>query len=550
MSLTHSKAVRRILPRWRRSNRASSGADFTSLRPKPQGKGDPSRELRLNIAAFAEVPSIGSAAELISVALLQNRNEEARSAADFLLEQQAHVPELLLNLARRVAGDNVPVARLEISLQRQVHETRRLLQIDPRNPVLWSDMARHYAAQGKREQARRSMSTALQLAPDHRWVLRTTARFLAHQNDPVAAHRLLATHPRTKSDPWLIAAELACAQTAERPPKFWKQACDMLRMGALHPRHLTELATAVAMIELEDGKRKQAKRLVERGLIDPTENTLAQVCWAQENRRLSDVLPMDKLVRSAGDAYEADCRLKILHGDLQAAMQAAQTWQCDEPFAARPCEEMAYIASLLDDHDTTLQMFDRVLRLDGVASKSLELNAIFATLSAGKLNLDRDADTLARMAEKLVSMGRESDSDAYHAMANLGLWHYRYGTLEMGRMLYRQSIQAAQKVNASAAAVAATFAAREEILKGSTLAVDALTEAKALMGKCQFKAGEFYLRKLEALLRRPQDAGEILSPASAPRFLAAYKAADKAQVVRVERTKDGYTLWLPKGRGE
>lgn len=390
------------------------------------------------------------------------------------------------------------------------------------------------------------MTIARQLAPDHRWMLRTAARFLVHQDDPVGAHKLLANHPRTRRDPWLIAAELACAQAAGRPPRFWRQATDILKWDSVSPLHVSELATAVAMMELEAGEHKRARKYVQKGLVAPTENTLAQVSWAKESKHLADGYGLDKLIKSTVDAYEAECRLNTSQGDLLAALKAAQTWEADEPFAARPCSEIAYIASLLDDYDLTVTMAARVARLDGHADPNLEMNSVFAILSSGKLTLDKDAVQITSIYSRLVRTVEHGGDTSYHAMANLGLWLYRYGDATLGRQLYEKAIANTQKIHLTEmAALAATFAAREAILAKDPSAGSILNQAKQLAIKSKNKASDFYLRKLDALFKSPENASEILSPASAPRFLL---AETYTPPFRVEKTDNGLVLWVAKRR--
>jgi tetratricopeptide (TPR) repeat protein len=545
MSLSSGKKPRRILPRWRSSLRAGKNADFTSLKA-PSGWVAPiTDELREQTEDFEHSPSIGTAAELVSTAILAGKPELAAAAASFILERRDDAPSTLAKLASSVMGENSAFTLLLPSAALQIAKTRQLLRINPDNPVLWSDMSRHFASIGDKKQAFRCMKSALALAPNHRWILRTAARFLVHQNDAVGAHKLIATHPRTKSDPWLMAAELACAQVAGRAPKFWKQATDILRRDSFAPIHISELATAVAMMELENDARKRARKLVHKGLLVPTENTLAQIFWAKENRHLSDGFGLAELVSSAVDAYEADFCVAMISGDLLSALDSATIWRDDEPFAARPCEEIAYAASLLDAHGQTIQMAARVKQLDGRSDPSLELNAIFARLSAGKLDKTKDKIEIDRIRAQLERTVANADGNSFHAFANLGLWEYRFGDPTVGREYYQQSIAIAQKVHrADGATLAATFAAREAILSADPNAAVILQQAKALAEKSQHKASEFYLRKLTALAEHPEDKDEILSPASASRFITAHK--EVKPVIRVEKTKKGLTIWVPK----
>jgi hypothetical protein len=541
MSILQSKGDRRILPRWRASDNTSLPVELSALRPLKQVASSIKAQFRSEAADFSSSPSIGTAAELVSSAVLAGDKEVLNRAARFILENEHNAPEALVTFVKSIIGAEKSDKK-EKARTRPVVKTRALLRTHSDNPLLWSDMARHYASLGDKNRAFRCIQTALQLAPNHRWVLRTASRFLVHQEDPRAAHKLLATHPRTAYDPWLIAAEIASAQVAKKGSKFWRQAKNMLKLNNLSPGHLSELAIAVGMMELESGERKRARKYVQIGLIVPTENSLAQVFWATENRHLSDGYQLDRLVESADDAYEAEFRLNMAQGNLLAALKSAETWSEDEPFAARPKFEVAYVASLLDNHAVTIEMANQVARLDRDHHPGLEMNCVFALISSGRYSIEKDTREIESLRSQIVRSIERDGETAYHAIANLALWNYRYGDQAEGKNLYQKAVMAAEKAQAlEAAALAATFAAREAILANDNSSASILQEAKVLARRSKNKASEFYIRKLDAVLQRPSEASRILCPAAAAEFLP-----PRVEALRVEKGEDGrYTLWLP-----
>lgn len=544
MSILQSKGDRRILPRWRASDNASLPVELLALRPIKPITSLIGAQLTSDTSDFNKFPSIGTAAELVSSAVLTGDQEILDQAAGFILENEKTAPDALVTFIKSLIEADKSVKE-RVNRARPVAKTRALLRTHSDNPLLWSDIARHYASLGDKKRAFRCIQTALHLAPNHRWVLRTASRFLVHQEDPLAAHKLLATHPRTAYDPWLIAAEIACAQVAKKSSKFWRQAKNMLKLNNLPPIHLSELAVAVGMMELESGERKRARKYVHTGLIVPTENTLAQVFWAKENRHLSDGYQLDQLVKSANDAYEADFRLNMAQGNLLAALKSAETWSEDEPFAARPKFEVAYVASLLDDHAVTVEMGNQVAHLDRDHHPGLEMNCVFALLSSGKYSIEKNAGEIESLKSKILRSIERDGETAYHAIANLALWNYRYGDQLEGKNLYQKAVIAAEKAQAlEAAALAATFAAREAILAKDDSAASILQEARVLARRSKNKASEFYIRKLEAILRSPNEAPRILCPDSAEEFLDAQPP--KTETLRIEKGEGGrYTLWLP-----
>ena len=218
MSLSSGKKPRRIIPRWRSSIKAAKNADFSSLKSPPRVIAPIDAELREQTEDFQRAPSIGTAAELVSTAILAGKREAASAAALFIVERRDSAPTTLMKLATSVLGETSAVDPASTKNDQHIAKTRRLLRINPDNPVLWSDMALHFASLGDRREALRCMKSALALAPNHRWMLRTAARFMVHQEDPVAAHKLIASHPLTRIDPWMMALELACAQVSGRAP--------------------------------------------------------------------------------------------------------------------------------------------------------------------------------------------------------------------------------------------------------------------------------------------------------------------------------------------
>jgi hypothetical protein len=56
----------------------------------------------------------------------------------------------------------------------------------------------------------------------------------------------------------------------------------------------------------------------------------------------------------------------------------------------------------------------------------------------------------------------------------------------------------------------------------------------------------FYLRKLDALIKSPDQHARILSPQSAGRFETTKREVDPFKDLRVEQTESGPVLWIPR----
>jgi Flp pilus assembly protein TadD len=486
VSALRGKSLRRIVPRWRTSSSRGNAQELGALKAVPfsnRGDGQHAFEAARN---FNSSPSVGAAADLLAASSMAGDDANMAKAVEFVIENEALAPKALTSLAKSIQrnhrGETLTAPQhgnFDAETAFSVPQLRQLVRLDPDNPLVWSDLARHYASIGDRRKADRCMRTALKLAPNHRWLLRTAARFFVHSGDPIAAHTLLAKHPYTNRDPWLLAAEIATAQVAQRTPKFWSQAVDHIKWGKSAPAHVSELATALAMFELEDGKAKRARRLVEMALVAPTENTLAQVSWARQNRHLNDVNELSVMAKKNEHAFEARFGILLGAGNLLQARVEGECWAADEPFATRPRAGLAFIGAMLDDHAATIRLTNDVHRIDPHADHTLDMNAVFAELSSGHLSMETDKFKLDMIRAQLIE--RSELNDDYHALANLALWQYRYGDAEKGRSIYAQAIYRIEKTeSAESAALAATFAARESILAKQSAAPDLLKRAHVL----------------------------------------------------------------------
>jgi hypothetical protein len=125
----------------------------------------------------------------------------------------------------------------------------------------WLDLSLAYCVLGQGENARRAMTVALGLAPNHRMILRSAVRLLVHLKETDAAHVLIRRHPRTPTDPWLMATEISVAQILERPSLFAASGRRFAQEHAGQPAFVSELAGAVASAENSAGEHRRAHKL-------------------------------------------------------------------------------------------------------------------------------------------------------------------------------------------------------------------------------------------------------------------------------------------------
>lgn len=230
--------------------------------------------------------------------------------------------------------------------------------------------------------------------------------------------------------------------------------CRLIEGQRLAKAHLSELASAMATLEMNAGNRRGARKLFLQALLAPTENTVAQVSWAS---RSAHVLEFEPEYLELPRTFEARAWETYQQEDWISSVAEAEHWQLDEPFASRSAVFGSFLASVaLEDYAWAVLFAERGLQADPGNSVLLN-NLAFALASGG------------RAVEARTALDRilNADLDVGGRVANLatsGLVAYRLGDPTAGRSLYEQAIQLAETAGLrDKRAWAMLFLAREEI---------------------------------------------------------------------------------------
>jgi hypothetical protein len=440
----HEDKDRRVVPRWRAfSCTAKLGEIAASITKAPS--------ISLHDAAFEEKltdwakhKTFSFAADVVSAAIVLGREAQAADAAHYVLSSRTPGCAAARKLASRVVGE-ADVDDQEMSdldpldpcvVGRQIHSLRRRLHDEPRNAFLWVDMARLYESLAMVRQAEAAIQKGLWLAPNERFVLRSASRLLLHHGRHRDAHDLLQKCDRIRSDPWLLAAEIAVASAAGRVSRPIKTAMKLSVSEAFSPFHLSELASALGTLELDSGNRKKGRRLLEQSLVEPTENALAQATWLQRKTGALVVLPatLDTLVA----AHEARAWSWYRAEEWRKAILEARYWLADQPFSSRPAVLGSYLAATaLRDFQMSAHMAD--LGLQANPNDFLLLNN--AAFARAQMN---DVEGAKKILERINS----STLSAEHypvKLATCGLVAYRSGNTSSGREMYLKAIALAER---------------------------------------------------------------------------------------------------------
>jgi len=427
---------RDVIPRWRSFGETLIKREMNSLAnstPPAFAEG----RLGKAVKDWQENKTAAFAGELLSTAImLDETNPAVEDAANFVLKSglsQGSKDIALRLLGKPVAG---PFSISNPEQEGWIGQLRQYLLRNPRDPFAWVDYALGQTIAGNRKKANRAMDVALGLAGNNRFVLRSAARLFVHLDEQVKANDLIRRAAASKHDPWLISAELATSAAAERTPRFAKLGRKMVDNMEFSSFHTSELNAAMGMLEMEHGSNKKAKKSFAQSLVEPTENTVAQVNFAvrRDHSLAINALDLHKEISPEALTYE-----KYGKGDWLGSVQESGRWFHDQPFSVRPVIHGTYLtASIIEDY----------AECQRIAALGLKANPLeFGLLNNLSVALARSGE-LERAVENFrkIKISKLGDYQKITYLATAGMINYRLGHYDLGEQYYLQSIAGAKKV--------------------------------------------------------------------------------------------------------
>lgn len=482
MAVILEKKSRKVIPRWRSFRATAALGELSSRGLPPKLLVSPEHFFARKLADWRERKTLWHATDLLGAALVLGRQLDATEAAKFVLSEDSGASTPARDIARRILtpGDVVEDESITYStynrevVSKRVRVLRLLSQEQPHNPIVWMDLALSYSTVGELRKADRAVKVAVSLAPVNRFILRSAARFYVHIDDPEYAFRLLRDSEATREDPWLLAAEIAVGSAAGLGPRSIRPARQILQEHSNAPKHVTELASALATLELESGKHGSARKLFRTALVAPTENTVAQVEWASKHMTGLDI-EVDRF--KVPRLFEAKAWESFAKGAWQKAIDDSLDWYADQPFSSRPAELSSYlVVTILEDYKEAERLLRDALKANH-SDPTLLNNLAFAYANEGRV--DQAEETLAR-----ICPGDRTGITEVVIVATRGFMQFRRGLPDIGRKLYNEAIQRAAKLSIKKVkAMAALYLAREEILAKTPHASQAVKKAFALSQK-------------------------------------------------------------------
>lgn len=481
---------RRVVPRWRDSATSAATGELDAIvrRTAPLPDEAMTEELSRHVIEWSAGRSLGHAVGLVSAAVVHKMPLVAVEAAEFILANSAEAGAVAVDLSSMVLGTNAAETTLspasvpsyegdseQIDAATSSEEVRAGIQLlrlrirtDSRDALAWTDLARGYARLGQKEKAEKAIRAALSLQPNHRFVLRSAARYYVHAQDAEQAHFILRRSDATREDPWLLAAEIAVATVADRSPKHIKRSLALLDSGRFPASHTSELAAAIATIDGLEGRKRNARRLFEQALRAPNENTVAQVQWAARQLQLIEV---PSAAWEVPRVFEARAHANYWAGAWQTAVASACAWLDDEPFSGRPIVFGSPILAIALGEHSKAVAFSRRGVLANPSDTKVRNALTFALAVAGQLS---EAEREWESTRHLTPDGDEQTV----WLANGGLIAFLNGDFALGDALYFAAARNAERgrrtaLHASALVYWAAARVRSIRSKGRELSTDA-----------------------------------------------------------------------------
>lgn len=463
MATNIENSKRRIVPRWHSFRVALISGELDPLEISHIDRTVTDEYLSKKKEEWENNRELLFATDFVGAAYVLGHEDIALDAAQFIIDSSDVASTTAISLAKKLL--NLEESQLEklpfegdtpdIQLYKQINLLKKRRNDQPRSVFVWSDLARLYTILGLREQANNAMRTALILAPENRYVIRSAARLYLHLNDPESAHRMIASTRHINDDPWLLASEIAISSVLEKTSKYIKTGLGIIDKEAYAPFHLSELTSALASVELWNGSNKKAKRLFNRSLVSANENAIAQAAWASSYISIDG---LSELMKRTQSAYEAIALIGYFRGDWAVSLDASYSWKLEEPFSRRPYTHISFILSeMYEEYSKSEEILTSALRIIP-KDPTLLNNLAFVLIHQGKTEA-------AKRALDSINISQSPLTTKICILATIGLLNYRLGYVIEGREYYNRAIsQASSQSLLQLKYRAMLYQAREELL--------------------------------------------------------------------------------------
>lgn len=437
-----------VIPRWREFERGSHNSEIITLKTQGRSSFEIGEVLGGKIRDWDNKRNISNALELVNSAYSLGSLAVANDAAKFLISTGRKFPMSFENIINEIIGKRLD-GKVQILTQfdfknffrtsgSQIHDLRLKLKENPNNPLLWTILARNYAILGNIEKAKKAITTALTLTRySNTYVQRIASRFYYHLDEVDRALYIIRQSKNYSVDPWLISSDIAYSTKLGRHNKNLSIGMKMIESNKFSGRDLTELASSLGTVQMFSGSLKQAMKSFNTSLIDPNENSFAQIAFiSSEVKPIFQNKELQNQLHLLPNAYEAQAHEFQSVGSFQEAFNAGCQWLIDQPFSKRAAIFSQYLAiSKLEQFDKGIEIGEFALHAN---SQSFEINNNLAFAHAKKYEIEKANYYLDRMSVLLPN-----DVHRIILLATSGLVRIRSGNLVEGKKMYADSIELA-----------------------------------------------------------------------------------------------------------
>ena len=518
---------RLLVPRWRSFATTTAARELSAPQPKKEKSDNTASQTALRVARWKANPNLVTAVQVVEAALGEARYPEAVDAARHILDRYpTAMPMVQRQAAALLSHAGVPDVRYAdgYDSRKDARSCRASLKLYPNDAIGWTELALHQVVNGHSDAAAKSVSIALAIAPHNRHILRSAARLYLHRAEHDRAHDLIVRNPASRSDPWLLSAEIALARAADRSPRFMKFGENLLKAGDFSPLDLSELAGAIGTEYLLEGRRG-LRKLFATSLVDPTASSLAQGEWA--SREIGTDLVPDEFIQRVPEAFEAMAFHRYRESRFGEVPDICEDWAKADRFSVRPYEFGSIAAAHAQDFDRAVAMAQAGLKIRPDGTRLLHALA-FALASA-----DRVDEALKAIIH--LSPDKIDARNRCVRLANIGLCAFRLGRFDDGIAKYREAIERLASLGAhTESASARAYLAREASYAGLPDATKFLQEAEDQLRPFKNAEAHLVLRRL-----RGEDVDAML--------VDKLKKAEEAKKLAVLRSVRWTTPGLPGG---